>query len=123
MSDVLVIDANGDSLEMLGWYLSQHGHDIRRATSVDQAFDQISDQSPEAIVLDLDLPEMSGHEFLASLRTQGLAPNAQVVVLGADAGVRAAITSWELGAADHLVRPVRPELIADALARPMVSAT
>lgn len=117
MSDVMVIDANGESLEMLGWYLSLYGHDVRRATSVVEAFDQIADQAPEAMIIDLDLPGMSGHEFLSSLRRQGLAADAQVVMLGEHADARAAIRSWELGVDSHIVRPVRPERIADVLAR------
>lgn len=117
MSDVMVIDANNDSLAMLAWFLSMNGHEVRRATGVMEAFDQIAAQAPDAMVIDLDLPGMSGHEFLSRLRMQGLAPNAQVVMLGADWDARAAIRSWELGVDDHLVRPVQPEVIAEALAR------
>lgn len=121
MSDVMLIDANDDSIAMLGWFLSLHGHEIRRATTVVEAFDQIADQAPDAMVIDLNLPGMSGHEFLSSLRLQGLAPNAQVVMLGEQSDARTAIRSWELGANDHLVRPVQPERIADALAREPVA--
>ena len=117
MSDVMVIDANDDSIAMLGWYLSLHGHEVRRAASVVDAFDQIAVQAPDAMIIDLDLPGMSGHEFLSSLRHQGLAADAQVVMLGAAADARAAIRSWELGVDDHIVRPVQLERIADALAR------
>ncbi len=117
MSDVMVIDANDDSIAMLGWYLSLNGHEIRRATTVVEAFDQISERAPDAMIIDLDLPGMSGHEFLSSLRLRGLAADAQVVMLGEQSDARTAIRSWELGAADHLVRPVQPERIADALAR------
>lgn len=117
MSDVMVIDANDDSIAMLGWYLSLYGHQVRRAASVAEAFDQIADQAPDALIIDLDMPGMSGHEFLSSLRRQGLAADAQVVMLGEAADARAAIRSWELGVDDHIVRPVQLERIADAIAR------
>lgn len=120
MSNVVILDANDESLEMLGWYLSMHGHDVRRTATVPEAFNQIEAQTPDAIIVDLDLAGMTGHEFLRMLRHRGLAPNAQVVVLGADSSARSAIDSWELGVNDHLVRPVRPEVIADALARQRV---
>lgn len=117
MSDVLVIDSNNDSLAMLTWYLSQNGHDVRRATSVVEAFDLIAASAPAALVIDLDLPGMSGHEFLESLRNKGLAKDAQIVVLGKDSDARSAVRSWELGAQEHLIRPVHPERIADALVK------
>lgn len=117
MSDVLVIDANNDSLAMLTWFLSQNGHDVHRATTVVEAFDLITRNTPDALVIDLDLPGMTGHEFLAALRQQGLAAGAQVVVLGKDADARSAVRSWELGAREHLVRPVHPGRIAEALVR------
>ena len=117
MSDVMLIDANDDTIAMLGWYLSLNGHEIRRATTVVEAFDQIAERAPDAMIIDLDLPGMSGHEFLSSLRLQGLAADAQIVMLGEKSDARTAIRSWELGADDHLVRPVQPERIADALAR------
>ena len=47
MSDVMVIDADDDSIAMLGWYLSLHGHEVRRAVSVVDAFDQIDDDTYE----------------------------------------------------------------------------
>ena len=95
MSDVMVIDANDDSIAMLGWYLSLNGHEIRRATTVVEAFDQISERAPDAMIIDLDLPGMSGHEFLSSLRLRGLAADAQVVMLGEQSDARTAIRSWE----------------------------
>lgn len=117
MSDVMVIDANDDSIAMLGWYLSLYGHEVRRAASVVDAFDQIAERAPDALIIDLDLPGMSGHDFLSSLRRQGLAADAQVVMLGEASDARIAIRSWELGVDDHIVRPVQLERIADALAR------
>ena len=120
MSNVVILDADDQSLEMLDWYLSMQGHDVRRAVTEPAAFSQIEAQAPDAIIVNLDLPGMTGHEFLRMLRHRDLAPTAQVVVLGADTSTRSAVYSWELGVDDHLVRPVRPEVIADALARERV---
>ncbi len=68
---ILVVDDQADSREMLAEYLSSAGYPVVQAANGEQALHHIvSNQAdtPCLIILDLDMPVMSGWEFLAIAR-------------------------------------------------------
>lgn len=116
MADVLIVDEDPEVRTMLGWFLAIQGHEVRGAGSAAEALDAITAQVPDAVVLDLDLPDMPGHDLLAVVRTHGLAHGAAVVVLSDNTEPSDLVRSWELGVNTQLAKPVAPEVVADAVA-------
>ena len=57
------------------------------------------------VLLDLNMPRMSGHEVLASLREEGPHRRTPVVVLSTSAAAADVETSYRLGANAHCVKP------------------
>ena len=117
MADVLIVDEDPEVRTMLGWYLAVLGHEVRGACSATEALDAITSQSPDAIILDVELSGMSGHDLLSVVHSQCLAPDASVVVQSARNDNATLVRSWELGASVHLSNPVAPEAVAEAVAR------
>ena len=65
----------------------------------------------DLIVLDLELPDMNGHEVLISLRQNAI--EAPIIVLSGHSNVVFKIKSFELGADDYIAKPFhRDEFIA-----------
>jgi signal transduction histidine kinase/DNA-binding response OmpR family regulator len=64
---VLVVDDDPDALELVVAMIEDSGYEIRTATDGRQALDQITEARPDAIVLDLMLPEMDGFEVVHRL--------------------------------------------------------
>jgi DNA-binding response OmpR family regulator len=71
----------------------------------------------DVIVTEVVLPDMSGHQLLASLHAQGIAADATVIVATECRDPDWMVRSWELGASAHLTKPIGPEAIADVIAR------
>lgn len=67
-----------------------------------------SDALPRVMFLDLKMPVLNGFEVLEWLRRQNFAPQMRVVVLSGSEHQHDKDRAAELGAADYLVKPVRP---------------
>jgi CheY-like chemotaxis protein len=66
---------------------------------------------PALVLLDLDLPEMSGYELLQWKRTQSNIRRIPVVVLTIDSATSAVNAAYDLGANSYLVKPGKSDEI------------
>jgi signal transduction histidine kinase/DNA-binding response OmpR family regulator len=64
LTRVLVVDDDPDALDLAVAMLEDCGYEIRTATNGREALDAIAGQKPDAIILDLMLPEMDGFEVV-----------------------------------------------------------
>ena len=64
---VLVVDDDADALDLAVAMIESSGYEISTATSGREALDEIARARPDAIVLDLMLPEMDGFEVVHRL--------------------------------------------------------
>jgi len=111
---VLVIDDDETIARMLAEYLAEHGLSADWAGGGRPALDKISrGPTPDALVLDLRMPDVDGREVLAQVRRQGLDP--RVVLLSADREVASA--ARELRADGFVEKPFAPENLLAAVRR------
>jgi len=80
-------------------------------TGLGQYSDRIKHPLPALILLDLDLPEMTGFELLQWKRTQPYIRRIPVVVLTIDSATSAVNAAYDLGANSYLVKPGDPDEI------------
>lgn len=74
------------------------------------ALEQISQQQPDAVFLDIEMPGLNGFEVLDNL------PKPPLVVF-ATAYDEFAIRAFEANAVDYLLKPIRPERVSKAITR------
>lgn len=70
---------------------------------------------PDLILLDLNMPRMNGHEFLAAAKTDDVLESIPVVVLTTSDTESDVATSYKLGAAGYVTKPVDMEHFIDAI--------
>ena len=100
---ILLVDDDPTILLLLEHCLKAEGLVTRTADTGAAATASIREQVPDAIVLDLVLPDASGIELLAQF--QDLCPHVPVVVLTASDAVDDIVECMRLGAADYLKKP------------------
>ena len=111
MTRILIVEDDGDIRGMLARGLEAEGFLVGTAGCVDDALSAARDESPEAVVLDITLPDGSGHDVCRSLREGGY-PGA-ILFLSARDEVRDRAEGLALGADDYIVKPfVFDELLA-----------
>jgi CheY-like chemotaxis protein len=112
---VLVIDDNEDTARLLSLLLEVRGHEARAAFNGEEALAICRDFRPEAIILDLTLPDIEGFELAKRLRAiEGLEDVAIVAATGWSDD-ELARQARELGFRAFLTKPIDPALLDEAL--------
>lgn len=109
-SDVLIVDDDLDSLRAMEALLSED-FDPRMAASGESALQMIKEQIPDALLLDITMPGMSGLEVLTLLRQQEETKNLPVLLVSALADTEDIVTGLEKGANDYVPKPVQPAIL------------
>jgi len=114
---VLVVDDNRDAADALSRVLTLAGYQTEVAYEAAEALAIAASQHPDVVLLDIGLPDMSGHEVARRLRAEPWGAGMQLI----------AITGWgqeddrrksrEAGFDEHLTKPVDPELLIGLIAR------
>ena len=100
-AQILVVDDDPDIRHVVEAILESEGYQVTTAINGRQAWEQITQQRPDVVLLDLQMPVMTGWELLDLLREQGV----QVPIVVMTAGYRARAESERRGAAGHLAKP------------------
>ena len=114
MSDrILLIDDEEDFLETLAERMRSRDMEVSTCTSAIDALQEIDEKSFDAIVLDLQMPEMDGLEALKHIKEKN--PNLQVILLTGQATVEKSIEAMKLGALDLLEKPADIEMLTEKI--------
>ena len=99
---ILVVDDEPQILRALGTTLRGAGYDVETAATAEEALAAAAAHPPEAVILDLVLPDGSGTDVCRELRTWTDAP---VVVLSAVGDEREKVAALDAGADDYVTKP------------------
>src|ERR1044071_3744336 len=103
---VLVVEDENDIAGLVKHTLERSGDAIVEvATSGDQALKAASEQPPDLIILDLNLPVLGGLEICRLLRTRSDARHLPIIMLTAKSSESDRVTGLELGADDYVTKP------------------
>ena len=112
---ILVVDDNRDAAETLALVLQMSGHDLLVAHSGREALELGTRAHPDAIILDIGMPDMTGYEVARRIRREAWGRKAFLL----------AITGWgqeddkeaarAAGFDAHLTKPVTPDQVEQML--------
>jgi two-component system KDP operon response regulator KdpE len=102
-SRVLVVDDEQQILRALRTSLRGAGYEVETADTAEGALAAAAMRPPEAVILDLVLPDGTGTEVCRELRTWSSAP---VIVLSAVGEEREKVAALDAGADDYVTKPV-----------------
>lgn len=117
MARVLVIDDEPDVLLLCRVNLQHAGHEVLEASDGEHGVATALSERPDAIVLDLMLPEMDGYGVLAALGQAQDTRDIPVLVLTAKAQREDRVRCWEGGASEYMTKPFSPAALTSALAQ------
>jgi two-component system nitrogen regulation response regulator NtrX len=107
--DILIIDDEGNLRRMLRALLQEEGYSVREAESAETGIQEVEREAPEAILLDLMLPGLSGLEALPKIGD--IAPGVPVVMMSGKATLGDAVQATRLGAFHFIEKPLTPEAV------------
>lgn len=115
-TSVLIIDDDGDLQNVVCAMLRAAGFKACSVSSAEEAFDLLREARPDLMVLDWNLPGMSGVDFCRRLRREQKSSRVPVLFLTAHSSTADVVEAFAAGADDFVSKPFRaPELAARVL--------
>jgi DNA-binding response OmpR family regulator len=108
---ILVVDDEAALRQTLARILQQAGFEPTTAQSGEQALSFLETADYDLVYLDIRLPGMSGLEALDRIHARH--PEVPVVLFTAQPDVRSALEALRSGAADYLLKPLKPDLLVE----------
>jgi len=103
---LLLVDDEPRLLSSLYELLRGHDYQLVTASSGSEALTHLNRLQFDLVLLDLRLPDMSGHEIMDFINAKGI--DSDVIVMSGEAGIDAAIGALKRGAYDYLRKPYNP---------------
>jgi len=102
-AQILIVEDEEDLLEVLEYRLGKEGYDTLGFLSTKNVRQAISEESIDLIIMDRNLPDIEGSEFIAMLRDQGM--QIPVIFLSAKATKYHIEEGFLRGADDYMTKP------------------
>ena len=107
---ILVVDDEPRMIHFIRLNLEHDGFEVVETSSGSKALDQLRDQLPDLILLDVMMPDLDGFETLRLIREISTVP---VIMLTAKGEEDDRVRGLELGADDYITKPFSPrELVS-----------
>lgn len=107
---ILLIDDDITTIGVLRQALGELGQ-LRFATSGGDALRLARDSVPDLVLLDVEMPGMSGFEVCAEMKRDPVLHDVPVIFITSHDGMDQELTGLALGAADFIAKPLRPALV------------
>ena len=110
---ILVIDDEPQIRRVMRAALSATGYEVSDARSGEEAVEKLGDERFDLILLDVNLPGMSGMDACRVIRRETLVPDVPIIMLTVRNAEKDIVEALDAGADDYVVKPFgTPELLA-----------
>jgi DNA-binding response OmpR family regulator len=110
---VLIVDDESQICELIKVFLNSRGYEVETALGGAEALEAFDDFLPQAVLLDIRMPKLSGIEVLRRIKDK--APQTKVIILSAFGDSQTVQKSLALGASGYIQKPIELELLLEAL--------
>jgi two-component system phosphate regulon response regulator PhoB len=108
MPNVLIVDDESDLASLVEFNLQQAGLETAIALTGGRALELAKQRTPDVVLLDLMLPDISGKEVCRRLRADPKTRDVPVVMLTARGEEHDRVEGFEVGADDYVTKPFSP---------------
>ncbi len=107
--NILIVDDTVENLRVLSAMLGEHGYEARSVTSGRLALQAVERDLPDLILLDINMPHMSGFEVCAELQARPELKDIPVIFLTALSDVADKVKAFGVGGRDYITKPFQLE--------------
>lgn len=113
---ILFIEDDEAILGSLTTVLERENYHVLGASSAERALELLSTHRPDLVLLDLNLPGMSGIEFAKHFKSHGELSSIPIIVLTGISFEDVLVEALESYADDYIIKPFRPRVLKARLA-------
>lgn len=104
-ANILVVDDTPANIRLLAQMLSSLGYKVRKATSGQMALDAVEMVRPDAILLDINMPDMDGYQVCQKLKANPTTCDIPVIFISALDEVTDKLKGFGVGGIDYITKP------------------
>lgn len=119
---ILIVDDDPNSMALLAYTLELEGFQVLQAEDGAAALEMVGRQSPDLVVLDVMLPDLSGLEVCRRIRQELQLADLKVVMLSAKAENADQDLGMQAGADAYLTKPAEPDQVVKSVRELLASA-
>jgi DNA-binding response OmpR family regulator len=102
---ILVVDDDPYILMSLEFLMKKNGYDVMVARNGTEALDIVGKQLPDAVLLDIMMPDVDGYEICRHIKKTAKLKHTQVVFMSAKSKEADIQKGYDLGAALYITKP------------------
>jgi diguanylate cyclase (GGDEF)-like protein len=106
---ILIVDDNPTNLSVLSLALKAAGYRTRVAMDGESAIEQVQADSPELILLDVQMPGIDGFETCVRLKANPVTQDIPIIFITASVDLENKIKGLSIGAVDYITKPFQQE--------------
>ena len=108
---ILIVEDDEKSLYLARFILEKEGYDVIEARDGLEALDKVSRETPDLILMDMQLPKLDGYEATRRIRADKNLAHIPVVAMTAYAMKGDREKTLEAGCTGYIEKPIDPETI------------
>lgn len=110
---ILVVDDSPTVVKFVSFSLKSSGYNVVGACDGMDALEKVSntDQDIDLVITDLNMPNVDGYEFIATLRENNKFENTPIIILSSEKEETDKQKGREAGATSYLVKPFKSSVL------------
>ena len=116
MKHILMVDDVATNLKLVAEVLGEH-YRLSMARSGEQALGLLKKAKPDLILLDINMPDISGYQMMERIKAKDETKDIPVIFLTADTDRESEIKGLNMGATDFIRKPFDPKEIRSRICR------
>ncbi len=108
-AQVLIVDDDRDNLDLLTHMMEHEGYHIQTAKSGEEALNSVKENPPDLILLDINMPDMSGYEVCQILKNNPASEKIPIIFLSALDTMDDKMEGFKSGGCDFITKPFQLE--------------
>lgn len=123
MSKILVVDQEAESLDVVRESLTRQGHEVFTATNAMDGLRSLAKNHPDAVVTEVDLPDMPGLDLCRKIKQHAECSSTPVIFFSNHTKVADIDSGFDAGASEYLIKPLRGRRFMEKLQRVLDGST
>jgi DNA-binding response OmpR family regulator len=112
---LLLVQAEPVLAELTSFRLELLGYPIELVSSGSEAFSSIQKSLPDLVIVDTQLPDVDGIEWIARVRGDYDAEQLPVIIFSLDPSLETVERAYHAGAQDYLITPFDPTVMEEKI--------
>lgn len=116
MKKILIVEDEFDFRGLLSNLLADHGYEVESAANGAEGIKKYEETSPDLLLLDVNLPDMSGFDICRGIRSKESETRVPIIMCTVHSEIAPVDEGLRSGADDYIVKPFQIEDLLERIA-------